>query len=174
MTKSLPSILLLLTFFISSCRKDKTDKTPIPVGTIVADINGTRTTFNVGAVADTVTSFFDYWHDSFILSVTGTQDAVTSPAAIKVWFLTTEHSYIGPGNYTDLNKQIYAYIDFQKIWKYSVDGYEPYTCKATITSIDSTVQGYFSGKVIVGADSTGGRAPLSYTINNGRFNVRIR
>jgi hypothetical protein len=28
--------------------------------------------------------------------------------------------------------------------------------------------------VIVGVDSTGGQAPLSFTIKNGKFNVRIR
>jgi hypothetical protein len=167
-------LVILLTAFIGSCRKDKVDKTPVPLGTIVADINGKKTIFNVNAVADTVTTFFDYWHNAFILSVTGTEDAAITPAIIKVWFITTEASFIGPGTYTDLYKQVYAYIDFKRIWNYSVNGYEPYTCKTTITSIDSTVRGYFSGKVIVEEDSTGGQAPVSYTIKNGKFNVRIR
>ena len=172
--KSTLSILLILTLFIGSCRKDKVDKTPVPIGTIVADINGTKTTFNAGAIADTVTSFFDFWRNSFILSVTGMEIASVTPAKIKIWFMTVPASPIGPGTYTDLDQQIYAYIDFKKIWNYSVNGYEPYTCKASITSIDSTVQGTFSGKVIVGVDSTGGQAPLSFTIRNGKFNVRIR
>jgi hypothetical protein len=169
--------LLLLIFFISACRKanlkDKVDNTPVPEGTIVADINGTKTTFNSGAIADTATSFFDFWRKSFILSVNGTQDSATTPAKIKIWFMTVPASPIGPGTYTDLNKQIYAYIDFKKIWNYSVQVY-PYTCKASITSIDSTVQGTFYGQVIVGVASTGGQAPLSYIIKNGKFNVRIR
>jgi hypothetical protein len=165
---------LILTLFVSACRKEKVDKKPVPVDTIVADINGTKTTFNVGAIADTATSFFNFWRNSFILSITGTQDAAATPAKIKIWFMTVPATPIGPGTYTDLNKQIYAYIDFKKIWNYSVNGYAPYTCKAIITSIDSTVQGYFNGKVIVGIDSTGGQAPLSYTIKNGKFNVRLR
>lgn len=174
MMKQIVSILLLLTLLIAACRKEKIDKTPVAVGTIVADINGTKTTFNLNAIADTATSFFDFWRNSFILSVKGTQDAAATPAKIKIWFMVVPATPIGAGKYPDLNKQIYAYIDFKKIWNYSVNGYEPYTCKATITSIDSTVQGTFSGQVIVGVDSTGGQAPLSYTIKNGKFNVKIR
>jgi hypothetical protein len=172
--KSILIYLLLLTVLLGACRKDKVDKTPVQVGTIVADINGTKTTFNVDAIADTATSFFDFWRNSFILSITGTQDASSTPAKIKIWFMTVPASPIGPGTYTDLNKQIYAYVEFNKIWNYITSGYEPYSCKATIISIDSTVQGYFNGKLIVGADSTGGQAPLSYTIKNGKFNVKIR
>ena len=172
--KSVLSQLLLLAVLLGACGKDKVEKTHVPVGTIEADVNGTKTTFNVGAIADTATSFFDFWRNSFILSITGTQDALSTPATIKIWFITVPASPIGPGTYTDLNKQIYAYVEFKKIWNYIISGYEPYSCKATITSIDSTVQGYFNGKLIVGADSTGGQAPLSYTIKNGKFNVKIR
>lgn len=169
-------LIFSLCFLIlnSACHKETIDKTPVPLGTIVAEINGTKTYFNVNAAADTITSSFDFYRNSFILSVIGAEDTSSKSTKIKVWFMTVPAQPVGTGTYDDLNKQIYVYIDFKKIWSYSVNGYEPYVCTATITSIDTTVQGYFSGKVIVGIDSTGGQAPLSYTIKNGKFNVKIR
>jgi hypothetical protein len=172
--------ILFLTLAFANCRKDNDKKKQIniniPVGTIVADIDGIKTTFNIEAIADTVTEQFDFYSKIFRMEISGKNNTLSNSQKINVKFWAKPVRVIDNGTYPDLDKQIYNYIDYIDKWTYSINGYEPYLSKGTIVRNDSIVQGTFSGKLIIGigpgADQP--QPPLSHNIENGMFNVRIK
>ncbi len=174
-------IVLLLTIFIIGCRKHNKGKSDIniniPVGTIIAKIDGIETTFNIGAVADTVTEQFNYWSKIYRLEISGKNNTLANSQKIIIKFWARPVRVIDPGTYPDLNKQIYNYIDYiRDTWIYRINGYEPYLSKATIVRNDSLVQGVFSGKLIIGVGPgiNEPQQPIFHLVENGMFNVKVK
>jgi len=75
-------IALSLTIFILGCRKHNKGESKIiiniPVGTIVAKIDGIETTFNVNAVADTITDQFDFYRKIYRLNISGRNNTLSN------------------------------------------------------------------------------------------------
>ena len=174
-------IVLLLTIFIIGCRKHHHNSESkininIPVGTIVAKIDGIETTFNIDAVADTITEQFDFYRKIYRLEVSGRNNTLVNSKKIIIKFWAMPVRVIDNGTYPDLNKQIYNYIDYiRDTWIYRINGYEPYLSKATIVKNDSLVQGIFSGKLIIGLGPGINEPPqpLFHVVENGMFNVKV-
>ncbi len=174
-------IVLLLTTFIIGCRKHNKEESKIsiniPVGTIVAKIDGIETTFNINAAADTVTEQFDFYRKIYRLEISGRNNALSNYKKIIIKFWAIPVRVIDNGTYPNLNKQIYNYIDYiRDTWIYRVNGYEPYLSKATIVRNDSLVQGIFSGKLIIGIGPGINEPPqpLFHVVENGMFNVKVK
>ena len=170
----------MLLFCSCTKKSDGIKPSSIPVGTIIVDINGVTKKFTIGAIADTSTSNFYFYRKAYTISIKGTENKDSFPSFINLNFLKVPASYIGVGSYPDTNFQIYPTISYKSYWHDTLwNYYEPTTipgfqCKAAITSIDSTIQGSFSGNVIIYVGfNVHSNPPLSFNITNGRFNVLI-
>jgi hypothetical protein len=181
--KSFSFYLFLLIFLVCSCTKksgsSKSD--PIPLGTIIADVDGVTKRFDVGAIADTSTSYFDINRRAFTISIKGTENADSLPSFINLNFIKVPASYISVGAYPDSNYQVYPTIYYKSYWHDTLwNYYQPtpsseFQCKATISSIDSTIQGSFSGRVVIYVGfNFNSNPPLTFDITNGKFNVLIK
>jgi hypothetical protein len=162
--------LILIIILITSCSKSKPNNY-VPLGTISANIDGVPITFSVNAIADTSTTFFAFGQYSYNIYINGFQDQTGTSNKLTVWLTNVPAAPIGIGTYP--NNPIYCYFFYTKVpFVYQNNGFAPYISTVTITSIDSTsIQGIFSGQVIITEDSTSENPPLSYNITNGKFNV---
>src|ERR1039457_2953732 len=165
------NLLLLVSLIMFSCRKTSpslnSSNLSIPLGTITADVDGISTDFSTNSIADTATEFFDFWYNSFRISVIGYQP--NSNNKIEIRLLKVPAQPISAGIYPDLDSLIptYPYLFYTKNnFLYKNDGYDPYVSKIKIVSIDSTIKGVFSGGVIITEDSTN-RQTISHNITNG-------
>jgi hypothetical protein len=165
------------------CGKEKEDKIKIniPVGSIVATIDGVEASFNTEAYATLDTIQWDFGQQAVKLSIRGKKDVSSNSENILIWFFVTPIKRIDPGTYPDLNKQIYHYLEFNNLWNGNLYNYgsnryvdQFYSSKSTIVRIDSLVQGVFSGNAGIGAGAEGvQQPPLYHKITGGQFNVRI-
>lgn len=175
-------ILLLFT----GCDKDDDglnykNNINIPIGSIVAEINGVETTFNIDSKATLDTIDWSFSQTALKLSISGKVDNSPDSENILIWFFTVPVREIDEGTYPDLNKQIYQYLEYNSLWKdglytYKANAYglEEYQSKSTLFRIDSVVQGIFNGKVIIGAGASGQeQPPLDFEIKNGQFHLRL-
>ena len=179
--------LITLSILINGCCKDDSEESNIniniPLGTIVAKIDGIETTFNVEAIADTITIPWLSTGNAFRLDISGKNNISNNSKNIRIWFFATPAKVIDAGTYPDLNKQIYQFINFKNSWNNNLYEYQSngsinafYSSNATIVRNDSIVQGIFNGNVIIGAGAPNSveQPPLYHKIENGMFNVRVR
>lgn len=155
----LPVCLLLV---LSSCSK-KSTPSPSVTGTFTVTINGTPETFNVGAVAQAVSS-----DGSYNLTLLGTQSAsVTNSMYIAI----TSFSPIIAGTYTGAGSDaaMSYHLASGAVYQYADDDAAAFST-VTIKSISSTnVQGTFSGNL----NLISGSGPATQTLTNGTFNLRV-
>jgi hypothetical protein len=179
------NIILLISCLIilSSCSGNDDDgpKVIIPVGSIVAKVDGVETHFDTDAYATLDTIPWNFAENAVKLSIMGKKTAGSDSENILIWFFVSPAKKIDTGIYPDLNKQVYQYLEFNNQWNGNLYNYgsnryidEFYSSKSTITRIYSIVQGVFSGNVGIGTGAEGNeQPPLYHKIRNGQFNVRI-
>ena len=177
--------LISCLIIIVGCYKDneKQDKIniSIPVGSIVAKIDGAESYFNTEAYAILDTIPWDFGQQAVKLSIKGKKNSDSNSENILVWFFVTPVKQIDAGTYPDLNKQIYHYVELNNLWNGNLYNYgsnryveQLYSTKSTIVRIDSLVQGVFSGNVAIGVGASGvHQPPLYHKIIDGQFNVRV-
>ena len=179
-------IFLGVLISIVACSKSDDDDNKInfndiPVGSIVAEINGIETTFSTDSKATLDTIDWTFYRTALKLSISGKMDNSPNSENIEIWFFTVPVRKIDEGTYPDLDKQIYQYLVYNSLWKddlynyqANAHGIEEYSSKSTIYKIDSLVQGTFNGKVIIGGGPAGEeQPPLDFEIKNGKFNLKL-
>lgn len=180
--------IFILTFYsliFLSCSEDEISKKKItvniPVGSIVAKIDGVETSFNQNAYATLDTIPWFSGHNAVKLSIKGTKNSEINSENILIWFFVSPEREIDAGTYPDLNKQIYNFLEFNNLWNGNLYNYgsgrsidEFYSSTSTIIRNDTLVQGVFNGNVIIGAGAEGiQQPPLYHKITDGQFNVRL-
>ncbi|MEJ1224072.1 hypothetical protein [Sediminicola sp. 1XM1-17] len=178
--------LLLLYVLSISCSNDDDNSNQvinvdIPLGSIVAEIDGIERTFNIDSKAKLDTIPWIYQSTAVKLSISGKLENSSNSENILIWFFAFPVREIDQGTYPDLNKQIYQYLEYNSSWQDDLynyqangSGIEEYQSESTIIRIDSEVQGIFNGKVIIGAGAIGEeQPPLDFEIRNGKFNLTL-
>jgi hypothetical protein len=155
-------------FFFSSCSKSSSSNSSTAAdNTFTATIDGTDMTFNISAQAIVTNQT-----DAYGITLIGYHDQnTTNPTMMTIMLLGT--NAITTGTYTPVSENggTEATIFFtQGSNAYAADLNNPTTQTVTITSLtSSSVQGTFSGKIVV---ETGGSG--TKTITNGKFNLKIK
>jgi len=157
--------MLLGVISISSCKKDKQS---VAVS-LTADIDGTATSFNVGAVAATGT--VDGQTYTVIQGSTSTGAMISITLAGK---LTAGKTYSDSAE-SDDDKPLFLYATSSTADQYlNNDDDAANLPSITITSVTSTtVDGTFKGSVVQGIEIGNGQLPTK-TITNGKFHVTIQ
>jgi|SRR3569833_281424 len=157
------AILVLSVISFSSCKKDKKD---VAVS-LTADVDGTATSFNVGAVAATGT--VDGQTFTVIQGSTSTGAIISITVAGK---LTAGKTY-SDASENDDDKPLFLYATSATADDYlNNDDDAANLPSITITSLTSTtVDGTFKGSVVQGFGNN--EAPTK-TITNGKFHVTIQ
>jgi hypothetical protein len=169
-------------FLLTACDKseDANPSADIKVGTIMANIDGVETTFNVDAHAT-----IDTIHTTFTprarLTIVGRTTEATDAENIVIWFIASASKPVERGSYPDWRVDRVHGVEFYYLWDDTFYDYGSnrftdriYETRADLTQIDSLAKGIFSGALVV-FPATKGEAEIPYSkeIKNGKFNVRI-
>jgi hypothetical protein len=170
-------------FFLSSCSDSEETKPTreLAEGTIVAKIGGVETTFPVDAHA---------WVDT-LKSVTGVPEKLKLIITAKngkglskdfmLWFIVDTVRPIEKGVYPDLNIGRYHGIEYNDLWEGELYNYgsnrfidKIYITEASVTRIDTVVEGVFDGTIAVFPSEMGdAKIPYTLEIKSGMFKVRM-
>ena len=183
MRKSALFFITLISLISQSCHKESQNipKITVPVGSIMANIDGVGTFFNNNAHATLDTIPWAFNTEALILSIKGNRNIDSNSENILIWFFVNPVKRIDAGTYPDLTKQIYQYVELNNLWKGDLYNYGSnrfvdnfYSSVSTIVKIDSIVQGVFNGNVGIGTGAVGiAQPPLYHKITCGQFNVRL-
>ena len=175
--------LSIFALILLSCSNDDDSSinptVDIPLGRIVAEIDGIETSFEfeTKAIIDTIP--WNFGQNAVKLSISGKKTNNNNSENILIWFFVTPEREIDEVTYPDLNKQIYHYLEFNNLWREDLYNYgsnryvdEFYSSTSTIIKTDSIIQGVFSGNVGIGVGAIGDeQPPLYHKIRNGQFNL---
>ncbi|MDB5221874.1 MAG: hypothetical protein JWN83_541 [Chitinophagaceae bacterium] len=169
-TKNIIRIVILLSFGFTSCKKDGAN-TNVGIGTISVSIDGTATTFNVGAKASVLPVTGGYGIKIF----GNKKDPATSATSLTINIVRgtaiTTGTYVENGSGNPLVQIDYFFdLFFGSGTDYLNFRSTSNPVTITITDISSSsVKGTFSGELI-GPNISGG-APVKTTLSNGVFYV---
>ena len=167
---------------LCSCKKNKDNTTDIykidsftaPLGTITVDIQGVPTRFNGNAIADTFGDYLGGDRRGVELEITGFQNDPDKPRySLRIWMEKTPATQFYPDNYPFLknDSQVTTELAYDTTNIPSIISFKSADNPIKIFSIDSTVEGIFSGTLVV---LDGVASPNTRTFTNGRFYVPIR
>jgi len=149
---------------VSSCKK----KDPTPSYSITADVNGTATAFNTGAVGakgtvegETFTTISGKASNGDVLSITlaGTVTAGTTYTS-------------GSGDSETQPLVVYAPAGSDSDFLNNDDSANKIT--VTVSSVSNgTIQGTFKGDLVAADFGSGNNTPATKTLANGKFSVKI-
>jgi hypothetical protein len=178
------NIVVALVLLMTGCCKDReldTHIIDIPLGSIVAEIDGVPKMYVVDAIArlDTVPGTFN--RQAALLEIYAKESNHVDSESMLIQFYVQPARAIEEGTYPDLNKHIYQYLEFKREWRNNLYTYKSnttvdnfYSSTSTITRVDSVIQGVFEGNVIIGVGAPGDEQPPTYhKIKKGKFNVSL-
>lgn len=165
------TVILFLGLFTLSCKKDTPDS--VPLGTIEANVDGTKTTFNNEATATITTS-----NGNVTLEIKGYK----KPRSTSGTYLSLKILKTGPvtsGTYTETNAGPYRLQAEHFVDLFFGVGGSSFTygsssnpVRITITDMSATyVKGTFSGELRSGA--AGGANNTYVKLTNGVFHVSL-
>jgi len=163
--------IVLLTI-LASCKKD--NSTALPIGTIVATIDGVVDTFNVNDSA--VIEYTPYVDPSPYRAVfaAGGSESSSDPSNDIVLIIASIPQSIKTGTYSDSTGSYEAAI----LYQHNADDvtyqttHSPYNSTINITSMSSSsVQGTFSGQLMLAPGNIS--SITTHTITNGKFNLPL-